>query len=435
MNDPITLAATDTEARHGFPDSPVPAVLEPVTPVAVAPPTAAAPAPVAPVADTPVRADPLPDAAVRADPLPEAPPPAGPIAAAPAAPAPVVSAPAASAPLVSAAAAPAPAPVAPAPAAPAPAEPAAVPAGADPQAPVAGAPVPDAPDPEAPVPDGPGAATIRTLVDAVATCRPLEEVTALVSILKDNGQPDPGYEALRTAAVTRPVDEVRQMLALLGEPPHEVDEADVTLQAAAVGRSIEDVARLVTILGTDGPAAPDAHPAGPAPRPARDAQARAPRHREPSEAPPAKEPHPRAAPVPHAASAPRAPGSSALRHVLRWPVAIALLVTGALHLPADLTVPPSASPAELLPIVVTVLCLGAGVLLAVRDTPTVWRVGALTALGVVALHVVGGVAHYDPLASALGGTLAWAGIVTVMCAAAGAVLAGLALRNRQEDPA
>ncbi|MER5872757.1 hypothetical protein ABT106_24165, partial [Streptomyces sp. NPDC002044] len=73
--------------------------------------------------------------------------------------------------------------------------------------------------------------------------------------------------------------------------------------------------------------------------------------------------------------------------------------------------------------------------LAARDTPLVWRAGAVTALGVVALHVFGGAAHYDPLAGAVGGSLAWAGVIAVFCAAAGAVLAGLALRNRQERSA
>lgn len=81
------------------------------------------------------------------------------------------------------------------------------------------------------------------------------------------------------------------------------------------------------------------------------------------------------------------------------------------------------------------LCLGLGALLALRDTAVVWRAAAAAAVGVVALHVVGGVAGFDPLARAVGGSLAWAGVVAVLCAAVAAVLAGLALRNRQEDPA
>ncbi|MFD3806412.1 hypothetical protein ACFWTC_23005 [Streptomyces sp. NPDC058619] len=311
--------------------------------------------------------------------------------------------------------------------------------------------------PDTTAPDAFGQEPVRTLLEAAATCRPLEEVTALVSLLNDTGQsPNPGHEALRTAAVTRPVDEVRQMVALLGEHPHEVVEADITLRAAAVGRSIEDVALLVTILGAgeaDGSGAPDQAPAGSAERPGEGAEPPAERY-EPGytelyDAPYAEAP---ARPVPYAEprtrpAAPQAPprsrqapaarpeASPALRHVLRWPVALALLVSGALHLPADLTALSSASPAGFLPLVVTVLCLGAGSVLAARDTPLVWRAGAVTALGVVALHVFGGAAHYDPLTGAVGGSLAWAGVLAVFCAAAGAVLAGLALRNRQERSA
>ncbi|MFD3780684.1 hypothetical protein [Streptomyces sp. NPDC058612] len=306
--------------------------------------------------------------------------------------------------------------------------------------------------------DAPGQESVRTLLETAATCRPLEEVTALVSLLKDTGQsPNPGHEALRTAAVTRPVDEVRQMVALLGEHPHEVVEADITLRAAAVGRSIEDVALLVTILGADGPdgsGAPERAPAGSAERPGEGAEPPGERYdpgytelydapyaqaaarpvppTEPKARPPAPQAPPRSRQAPAAV---RPEASPALRHVLRWPVAVALLVSGALHLPADLTLLSTASPGGFLPLAVTVLCLAVGAVLAARDTPLVWRAGAVTALGVVALHVFGGATHYDPLAGAVGGSPAWAGVIAVLCAAAGAVLAGLALRNRQERSA
>ncbi|MEW2137942.1 hypothetical protein AB0892_15290 [Streptomyces sp. NPDC005409] len=316
---------------------------------------------------------------------------------------------------------------------------------------------PGAPDaPEAPeAPDALGhrdARPIRTLLETAVTCRPIEEVTALVNLLKEDGRlPDAGHEALRTAAVTRPVQDVHRMVALLGESPNEVAEADITLRAAAVGRSIEDVALLVTILGTDEPGVPNKQdepaepgelerrrPAG-APAPAAQAKpvvavAPAEPYEEPYRLPyrelhdaPRQEPPRRTAPVAAAA------GSAVLRHVLRWPVAIALLVSGALHLPKDLSALPSATPAALLPLLVTALCLGAGALLALRDTPAVWRAGAATALGVVAVHVLGGSAGFDPLHGAVGGSVAWAGLAVVLCAASVAVLSGVALRNRQES--
>ncbi len=252
------------------------------------------------------------------------------------------------------------------------------------------------------------------------------------------------------------------MVTLLGEHPHEVVEADITLRAAAVGRSIEDVALLVAILGKDDPGAPErqrhaefaesaasAGPAGPAGSTEPDGPAAcaasvasagpADPDEEPYDAPYQEPPQRRR--TAHADTAPA--GSPALRHALRWPVAIALLVSGALHLPDDLTALSSAAPVVYLPLLVTVLCLGTGVLVALRDTTAVWRAGAATALGVVALHVLAGSAGFDPLegavggppAGAVGGPPAWAGVTVVLSAAAAAVLAGLALRNRRENPA
>ncbi|MFB6821078.1 hypothetical protein ACFCXA_05750 [Streptomyces virginiae] len=305
------------------------------------------------------------------------------------------------------------------------------------------------PDPIAP--DEPTTPPMRTLLETAATCRPVEEVTALVSLLKEGGPlPDAGHDALRTAAVTRPVQDVRRMVALLGESPQEIPEADLTLRAAAVGRSIEDVALLVTILGKEdaaeterrgragpaGPAVPETAPAGP--HPETSAQPGQERHEAPYEprypelydAPYQVAPR-RTAPV----APPAASRDRALRRVLRWPVAITLLVSGALHLPNDLTALPFAAAVDYLPLLVTVLCLVSGALVALRDTTAVWRAGAATALGVVALHVLGGSLRYDPLAGAVGGALAGAGVAVVLCAAVGAVLAGLALRNRREPSA
>lgn len=270
-----------------------------------------------------------------------------------------------------------------------------------------------APDPGRPDASRTGAEPIRTVVETAATGRPVREVAALVSLLKDSGQlPHPGHAALRAAAVARPLHEVREMVTLLGEPPHEVADADITLRAAALGRPIEDVALLVSILGTgDQPAYP--RPAG-RPEPASPAPTAV--HRP---AAPARGPARQAGPA-----------KGALRHVLRWPVALALLLCGALHVPGDLAALSSGDPGGLRALAVTLLCLTAGALLAVRDTAGAWRIGAVVALGVVALHVVGGVVGFDPLGGAVGGSVAWAGVTAVLSAATGAVLAGLALQYR-----
>ncbi|MFD9301375.1 hypothetical protein ACFWCB_01535 [Streptomyces sp. NPDC060048] len=266
--------------------------------------------------------------------------------------------------------------------------------------------------------EGAGAAPIRTVLETAATGRSVKEVAALVNLLKDSGQlPNPGHAALRAAAVARPVQDVHEMVALLGEPGHEAVETDITLRAAALGRPIEDVALLVGILGTGDGQAPYR---GTASDP------------EPPGRPAARRPAP--APVPQPAPARSAGG--ALRHVLRWPVVFALLLCGALHVPGDMAALPSGDPDGLLALAVTLLCPTAGVLLAVRDTAGAWRTGAVVALGVAALHVVGGAVRFDPLAGAVGGTVEWAGVTAVLSAATAAVLAGLALQYRPAaDPA
>ncbi|MEU9714417.1 hypothetical protein [Streptomyces sp. NPDC047976] len=283
---------------------------------------------------------------------------------------------------------------------------------------------------------------VRTLLETAATCRPVEEVTALVSLLKESGRLDsPGHDALRAAAVTRPVDDVRHMVALLGEHPLEEAEADITLRAAAVGRPIEDVALLASILGPDGTPRTDRPPARaalpPSPQDPPPAAAAAP---EPVRAPAPAPPVPVAVAVPAppeedwAPAEPdrvpsAAPAAGALGHVLRWPTAAALLLCGVLHLPGNLARPPA--PESLAALAVSLLCLALGALLAVRDTPAVWRAAAVAGLAVVTLHVVGGLVLFDPLDGALGGPYEWSGVTAVLCAGTGAVLAGLALTYRR----
>lgn len=94
--------------------------------------------------------------------------------------------------------------------------------------------------------------------------------------------------------------------------------------------------------------------------------------------------------------------------MLRWPVALALLVCGALHVPGDPAGLFSGDTGGLLALAVSLLCLTAGALLAIRDTAWAWRAGAVVALGVTALHVVGGAVEFDPLAGAVGASVSWA---------------------------
>ncbi|GGX14294.1 hypothetical protein [Streptomyces chryseus] len=292
---------------------------------------------------------------------------------------------------------------------------------------------------------------IRTLLWTAATCRPLEEVAALVSLLRHTGEvPSPGDEALRAAAVARPLDEVRELVAMLNEAPHEVDEADTTLRAAAVGRPIEDVAQLVSILGheeSDHARSPAAEPAAARKSPvkteavttplagSRDAAA------EPAagaERPGGRTPWPTVGTRGTVPSVGDALGddtpSPALRSVLRWPAAVLLFACGVIHLPTDFAHLRSGGYADALSIAVTVLCLVFGVWLAVRDTVRVWAASAATAIGIVALHALASVGTVDLLESSLGESFAWADAAAVSCAAVGAVLAGSALLRRQKEP-
>lgn len=98
----------------------------------------------------------------------------------------------------------------------------------------------------------PGDDPIRTLLWTAATVRPLDEVAALVRLLKQTDRlPNPGDEALRAAAVSRPIDDVHHLVALLNDPADAAGDADTTLRAVAVGRPIEDVADLVNLFGSE----------------------------------------------------------------------------------------------------------------------------------------------------------------------------------------
>ncbi|MFF4105006.1 hypothetical protein [Streptomyces sp. NPDC001903] len=320
-----------------------------------------------------------------------------------------------------------------------------------------------------------GSEPVRTLLETAGTCRPLEEVAELVNLLEETGQsPGHGRQTLRAAAVGRPVQDVALLVGILGtdedrkppsdpapkaegpEPAHPVPPAHVPpVPSGPADRSPQPAPDVADVA--DVPVVPSVHPAQP-PRTSRPARPPAvpalpvePRPRDGKRyarrpEPPAEEPFDDPyedeqyesleeyrrtygrGPNGNRAAAPAPSGP--LRHPLRWPVASALLACGVLHLPSDVTALSSATPTAFLPLLATVLCLGLGALTAVRDTAGAWRAAAVAAVAVVALHVVGGLAAFDPLEGAVSASQAWAGVAAVFCAAAAAVLAGLALGNR-----
>ncbi|MFJ6251181.1 MULTISPECIES: hypothetical protein [unclassified Streptomyces] len=269
---------------------------------------------------------------------------------------------------------------------------------------------------EAPDQDESGDEAVRTLLTTAATERPVEEVAALVARLQETGElSSPADVALRAAAVTRPLDEVRELIALLNASGYDLHEAETTLRAAAVGRPIEDVVRLVGILGTEDPAPAATRPAATAP---------------------AAPKRPRSAAEGTRSHLDRAlavgPGSHstspALRSVLRWPAALALVACGLVHLPTDLTGLRSGGDTETLSVVVTVLCLVGAAWLATRDTLVAWAAAAGLGVAVIALHGVATARAVDLLGGSLGATSAWAkalallGAVAVVALAASAVV-------------
>ncbi|MCP3820009.1 hypothetical protein NLX86_18495 [Streptomyces sp. A3M-1-3] len=273
---------------------------------------------------------------------------------------------------------------------------------------------------------------IRTLLWTAATHRPIEEVAALVTLLRQTGEiPSPGDEALRAAAVARPVDEVMQLVALLNTSPHEGDDAVTALRAAAVGRPIEEVAQLVAVLGADQNHSPAPVGAAAGQRESSNGAVGAGSR---TGAPPRPSHRPGIPPRPvhaHSAVALRH-GAPPLRSVLRRPAAAALFSCGVIHLPVDLSHLRAGGYADALSLAITVCCLVLGVWLAIQDTTGVWAATAATAVGIVVVQGLSGIGAVSLPQSSLGETFAWASVVAVLLAAASALLAVSALMARQK---
>ncbi|AJC60408.1 hypothetical protein GZL_07858 [Streptomyces sp. 769] len=328
--------------------------------------------------------------------------------------------------------------------------------------------------------------SFRTLVWTAATTRPVEEVAALVELLKRSGDdPNPGDEALRVAAMTRPVSELGPLLAMLGQTPHTAEASYEALRAAAVGRSVDEVVQLIRLfdrgqeghipvtgvpdgdaysdghadtatMGTTGPPAyndpyadpypdpygqqaPDGYPAGAHGEPAmRDG------------APPEPPPRPQRAPWPSATAAHggrdwpagETPAQAAhavggvLRSVLRWPAAAALALCGLSHLPVG-PVETNGGSSDAISLTIAVVYLLLAGCLAVRDTAAIWTASAAAAVTVIILHALSRAGVLVPLRSSLGDATIWPELLAVGLAIVSAGLAGAALllRPRRVTPA
>ncbi|WP_234442235.1 hypothetical protein [Streptomyces sp. NRRL S-1448] len=328
----------------------------------------------------------------------------------------------------------------------------------------------------------------RTILWEAVTHRPLEEVAALVELLRRSGDvPNPGDEALRLAVVSRPVSEVAELFDLLRSDPHTAEAGHDALRAAAVGRSVEEVAQLIELFdrtkagdtdpygmpphfppdpgpggpggsgGSGGPGGgpgepeptaampfldPDVRPLGPTGQPA-GAGGRYDNgsHQQPPQRTPWSRPaaHQQQGGQPawaqqHAGhDEPRQPGYAfpgVLRSVLRWPAAAALALCGLSHLPVHAGHMQGAQAAAGLSMAIAVVYLLLAGWLAMRDTALVWTVSAAAAMVIIALHALSRAGVLTPLGGGLGETGMWPELLAVALAIVSAGLAGAALLSR-----
>ncbi|MEU5895140.1 MULTISPECIES: cytochrome d ubiquinol oxidase subunit II [Streptomyces] len=90
---------------------------------------------------------------------------------------------------------------------------------------------------------------VDELIRVAVVSRPLDDVVDLVTLLEQSpdGMPT-AASVLRLAAVARSVDDVTRLVELLGPPKHPADHMDEAIRHAAEERPIPEVSRLVHIL-------------------------------------------------------------------------------------------------------------------------------------------------------------------------------------------
>ncbi|MGW7312525.1 hypothetical protein [Streptomyces sp. NPDC054865] len=230
------------------------------------------------------------------------------------------------------------------------------------------------------------AACQRTLLETAVTCRSVEEVAELVTLLNQSGQvTDAANHALRAAAVSRPVEDVISLAVLLGAK----DSKDEPERRPSSEHRPEPTAR-------------------PGRRYPRESDNRRPR-------PDALE---------------SAPGRG-----LRWPVAVALAVSALMYLPRH--------PGRLLasgglpawPLLgLAGVCSALGVLVLVRDRTAVWTATTVAGVGLVSLQALATVLHWDLWAGALGSHLPWHTGACTFAAGLAAVLSVMVLLYRSDRP-
>ncbi|MBT2470539.1 hypothetical protein J7E97_22370 [Streptomyces sp. ISL-66] len=254
------------------------------------------------------------------------------------------------------------------------------------------------------------------------------------------------HTLLETAVTHRSVDEVADLVRLLRRSGQVPDAADQALRAAAISRPIPDVLSLVVLLAQDDepqhrlPSEPHAEPQlHPDPQPEFEPQPRSEPAAEPGRAEPGRRSAGRGSRKrgdrpsregPEADAPPTVPGRA-----LRWPVAVALVVSALLYLPRD----PSRDLVQgggtaWLQVGLAAVCLALGVLVTVRDRVWVWSATTLTGIGLVSIHVLANVMGLDLSGARTGSFLPWPTGASMLAAGLTAILSVMALLYRSDGP-
>jgi len=92
-------------------------------------------------------------------------------------------------------------------------------------------------------------AAMDELVRTAVVSRPLDDVVHLVTLLEQSPEGVPvAAKVLRLAAVARSVDDVTRLVELLGGPPHRADRMDEAVRVAVEQRPVSEVGRLLFLL-------------------------------------------------------------------------------------------------------------------------------------------------------------------------------------------
>ncbi|WP_267824890.1 hypothetical protein [Streptomyces sp. H27-H1] len=247
---------------------------------------------------------------------------------------------------------------------------------------------------------------MRTLLETAVTCRNVDEVAELVTLLRGPGKlPDVADEVLRAAAVSRPIEDVVSLALLLDRAEQAVPRPQVAphLQAeqAELGVERQESERVDRTGRCEPP----------------------PQASEQGDVGPDRNPPP-------TSSSPAVPGRG-----LRWLVAAALTVSALLYLPRH--------PSELLAhgdavawllLGAAVGCLALGVLVTVRDHNGVWAAATVTGIGLLAMHALAAVMGVSLMSGVMGGLLPWPTGISVVAAGLAASLSVTVLLYRSQQP-